>query len=92
MLQFARNAPPSTPPGELYPTRYRATCHGLSAAAGKFGAILGVYVFGAIKSRYGVRAALGWLVAPLGLGVLTTLLVPETKARGCCRVLNASGL
>lgn len=27
-------------PAELFPTRYRATCHGISAASGKFGAVL----------------------------------------------------
>ena len=31
-------------PAELFPTRYRASCHGLSAAAGKLGSIL-VQVF-----------------------------------------------
>jgi MFS transporter, PHS family, inorganic phosphate transporter len=32
--------------GEVFPTRYRASCHGISAAAGKLGSIL-VQVFGA---------------------------------------------
>lgn len=27
-------------PAEIFPTRYRATCHGLSAGAGKLGSIL----------------------------------------------------
>lgn len=27
-------------PAEVFPTRYRATCHGISAASGKFGSIL----------------------------------------------------
>ncbi|GJE93810.1 hypothetical protein PsYK624_099720 [Phanerochaete sordida] len=30
-------------PGEQFPTRYRATCHGLRAAAGKIGAIVGQF-------------------------------------------------
>jgi hypothetical protein len=33
-------------PAEVFPTRYRATCHGISAAAGKLGSIL-VQVFSA---------------------------------------------
>lgn len=33
-------------PAELFPTRYRASCHGISAAAGKLGSIL-VQVFSA---------------------------------------------
>lgn len=27
-------------PGEVFPTRYRSTCHGISAASGKLGAIV----------------------------------------------------
>lgn len=34
-----------------YRGRYRSTCHGLSAASGKAGAILGVFAFGYLKVR-----------------------------------------
>lgn len=41
---FAQNAGPNTTtfivPGEVFPTRYRSTAHGISAASGKFGAII----------------------------------------------------
>jgi PHS family inorganic phosphate transporter-like MFS transporter len=44
LAQFAFNWGPNTTtfvvPGECYPTRYRSTDHGLSAAAGKVGAIV----------------------------------------------------
>jgi hypothetical protein len=33
--------------------RYRSTCHGLSAASGKAGAILGVFAFGDLKNHQG---------------------------------------
>jgi len=33
-------------PGEIFPTRYRASCHGISAASGKLGSIL-VQIFSA---------------------------------------------
>jgi hypothetical protein len=32
-------------PGELFPTRYRSTAHGISAASGKVGAIIAQVVF-----------------------------------------------
>jgi len=30
----------------LYPTKFRSTCHGISAASGKLGAIVGAFGFG----------------------------------------------
>jgi MFS transporter, PHS family, inorganic phosphate transporter len=30
-------------PGELFPTRFRATGHGISAGTGKLGAFIGVF-------------------------------------------------
>lgn len=44
LTNFFQNFGPNTTtfivPGEIFPTRYRSTAHGLSAAAGKFGAII----------------------------------------------------
>ena len=42
-------------PGELFPTCARATCHGLSAAAGKAGAALGASSFGTLLRASGLR-------------------------------------
>jgi len=46
---FFSNLGPNTTtyvvPGEIYPTRIKASCHGLSAASGKFGAALGTFCF-----------------------------------------------
>ena len=39
-LNFGPNTTTFIIPGELFPTRYRSTCHGLSAASGKVGAII----------------------------------------------------
>jgi hypothetical protein len=41
--------------------RYRSTCHGLSAASGKAGAILGVFAFGDLKNRQGFPITFGML-------------------------------
>jgi MFS transporter, PHS family, inorganic phosphate transporter len=44
LSQFVFNLGPNTLtfiiPAEIFPTRYRATCHGLSAASGKLGSII----------------------------------------------------
>ena len=37
---FGPNSTTFIIPGELFPTRYRSTCHGISAASGKLGAII----------------------------------------------------
>ena len=52
---FFQNFGPNTTtfviPGELFPTRYRSTAHGISAATGKFGAIIGQIVFSVSESK-----------------------------------------
>jgi nitrate/nitrite transporter NarK len=42
---FGPNATTFIVPAEIYPARLRATCHGISAAAGKVGAIIGSFGF-----------------------------------------------
>lgn len=39
-------------PAEVFPTCYRCTCHGISAAAGKIGSIVAVLVFYGIDVGY----------------------------------------
>jgi MFS transporter, PHS family, inorganic phosphate transporter len=39
-------------PAEIFPTCYRCTCHGISAAAGKLGSIVAVLVVYGIKQSY----------------------------------------
>ncbi|ELR23023.1 transporter, major facilitator superfamily superfamily protein [Acanthamoeba castellanii str. Neff] len=67
-------------PSELYPTEVRAFCHGISAAAGKLGAIIGTYAFKYILSASGVAVVLNIcaMIAVVGLFV-TTLFTPETR-------------
>ncbi|CAA7042512.1 unnamed protein product [Microthlaspi erraticum] len=49
LIFFFSNFGPNTTtfivPAELFPTRFRSTCHGISGAAGKFGAIVGTVGF-----------------------------------------------
>lgn len=39
-------------PAEIFPTSYRCTCHGISAAAGKLGSIVAVLVVFGINKTY----------------------------------------
>jgi len=45
-------------PVEIYPTVIRATCHGLSAASGKIGAVIGATAFSPIEDMYGIHTVL----------------------------------
>ncbi|KIY98746.1 Inorganic phosphate transporter 1-6 [Monoraphidium neglectum] len=79
---FANFGPNTTTfivPGECFPTKYRATCHGLSAAWGKAGAIVGVYGFGSVNDLYGTQLCLGLLAIFMALGTVCTVFIPETR-------------
>jgi PHS family inorganic phosphate transporter-like MFS transporter len=94
---FANFGPNSTTfivPAELFPARLRSTCHGISAACGKAGAIVGAFGFlyaaqgqhpGEPDPGYptgiGVKNSFIALAVINGVGFLMTFLVPETKGR-----------
>lgn len=76
-------------PGECYPTRLRATAHGVSAGAGKVGAVISQVGIASLATR-GATAANPhpWLnrvmqIFALSLlcGVFTSILIPETKRK-----------
>ena len=83
---FANAGPNSTTfilPTVLYPEDVRATCHGLSAAAGKVGAVLGSAAMEPLLNAYGLRAVL-YLCGCLGLlGTVVTVLfiAPDPPAQ-----------
>ncbi|OEL25545.1 putative inorganic phosphate transporter 1-8 [Dichanthelium oligosanthes] len=94
---FANFGPNSTTfivPAEIFPARLRSTCHGISAAAGKAGAIIGSFGFlYAAQSQdkdkaghgypagIGVRNSLFVLAVCNLLGLAATMLVPESKGK-----------
>jgi len=94
---FANFGPNSTTfivPAEIFPARLRSTCHGISAAAGKAGAIVGAFGFlyaaqdkDPAKRDYGYPAGIGvrnslFLLAGCNLlGLICTFLVPESKGK-----------
>ncbi|CAG8494212.1 7732_t:CDS:2 [Dentiscutata heterogama] len=83
LAQFFFNFGPNTTtfviPGEVFPTRYRSTGHGISAASGKLGAIISQVGFA--KLQYlGVNVLFGIFSAFMFAGfVVTFFCTPETK-------------
>ncbi|KAK9355515.1 major facilitator superfamily domain-containing protein [Lipomyces doorenjongii] len=72
-------------PGECYPTRYRSTAHGISAASGKIGAIIAQTAIAPLRTR-GCPGGTCWLNHVMEIfalfmliGFLISFLVPETK-------------
>jgi|UniRef100_A0A2N9GMI0 PHS family inorganic phosphate transporter-like MFS transporter len=91
---FGPNATTFIVPAEIFPARLRSTCHGISAAAGKAGAIVGAFGFlyaaqnkdksktdAGYPAGIGVRNSLIVLGCINFLGMLFTLLVPEPKGK-----------
>jgi PHS family inorganic phosphate transporter-like MFS transporter len=87
LIQFFNNFGPNSTTfvlaGEVFPTRFRATAHGISAASGKAGAILAAHGFSLLKDIGGPGAfipSLLWIFAGfMAVGAGFTLLLPETK-------------
>ncbi|XVE81832.1 hypothetical protein DITRI_Ditri15bG0097600 [Diplodiscus trichospermus] len=59
-------------PAETFPARLRSTCHGISAATGRLGAIVGVFGFSYAAQAPDGRGFQGY---PTGIGVRQTLIV-----------------
>uniref|UniRef100_A0A7N0V865 Major facilitator superfamily (MFS) profile domain-containing protein n=1 Tax=Kalanchoe fedtschenkoi TaxID=63787 RepID=A0A7N0V865_KALFE len=94
---FANFGPNSTTfivPAEIFPARLRSTCHGISAAAGKAGAIVGAFGFlyaaqstdktqtdAGYPPGIGVRYSLIMLGVVNFLGMIFTFLVPEPNGK-----------
>ncbi|PNS21263.1 Repressible high-affinity phosphate permease [Sphaceloma murrayae] len=89
-FNFGPNATTFIVPGECFPTRYRSTSHGFSAAAGKIGAIIAQCLIGPLRTRGAPpgSTASPWLNHVLEIfalfmlcGLCTSLLIPETKRK-----------
>lgn len=91
---FGPNSTTFVVPAEIFPARLRSTCHGISAAAGKAGAIIGAFGFlYAAQSKDPKKTDEGY---PTGIGIKNSLimlgfinlsgmfftfLVPESKGK-----------
>ncbi|XP_014507037.1 probable inorganic phosphate transporter 1-8 isoform X2 [Vigna radiata var. radiata] len=91
---FANFGPNTTTfivPAELFPARFRSTCHGISGAAGKVGAMIGSVGFlwaSHKKKEYGYSKGIGMQVTLIILGgvcllgmVITYFFTRETMGR-----------
>ncbi|KAF8876351.1 major facilitator superfamily domain-containing protein [Infundibulicybe gibba] len=87
---FGPNVTTFVIPGEAFPTRYRSTAHGISAASGKFGAIIAQIVLARLVGNSApgskdLNDALEKFLRIFGFimltGIPSTLLLPETKGR-----------
>jgi PHS family inorganic phosphate transporter-like MFS transporter len=70
---FGPNATTFIIPAELFPARLRSTCHGISAAAGKAGAIVGA--FGFLYAAQGNTPAQKDPGYPNGIGIKNSFLI-----------------
>ncbi|KAM1119674.1 hypothetical protein ACFX15_043057 [Malus domestica] len=91
---FGPNATTFVVPVEIFPARLRSTCHGISAASGKLGAIIGAFGFlyaaqnqDPAKADPGYPAGIGmknalFVLAGINvIGFFFTFLVPESKGK-----------
>jgi MFS transporter, PHS family, inorganic phosphate transporter len=95
LAQFFFNFGPNTMtfivPGECFPTRYRSTCHGLSAASGKLGATIAQIIAQPLLTKGAAAGCKGsacnaWLDHLMEIfacfmfcGTIVSILIPETK-------------
>ncbi|KAF7333079.1 MFS inorganic phosphate transporter [Mycena venus] len=80
-FNFGANTTTYCYPAEVFPTRFRASAHGLSAAAGKAGAIISALAFNSLSNKIGTDKVLWIFVGCCFAGALFTLLLPEVRRR-----------
>jgi PHS family inorganic phosphate transporter-like MFS transporter len=82
-FNFGPNATTFIIPAEAFPSRVRGQAHGLSAAAGKMGAILSALLFNYLSSNVIGLPNVLWIFFACNLlgAVATIFLIPETKDR-----------
>lgn len=89
LTNFFQNFGPNTTtfivPGEAFPTRYRSTAHGISAASGKLGAVVAQLGFSQLvdiggKNKF-VKHIMEIFAFFMLTGIFSTLLIPETKQK-----------
>jgi PHS family inorganic phosphate transporter-like MFS transporter len=93
-FNFGPNSTTFIVPGECFPTRYRSTSHGISAASGKVGAIIAQVVFGPLRTigadpkaktaatqNPWINHIMQIFALFMLLGFFTSFLIPETKRK-----------
>ncbi|CAG8561677.1 6092_t:CDS:2 [Dentiscutata heterogama] len=89
---FGPNATTFVVPSEVFPTRYRSTGHGISAASGKLGAIIAQVGFFQLKDIGGTNNFVDRLILIFAcfmfFGIFSTLLIPETCGKTLEKLSN----
>jgi PHS family inorganic phosphate transporter-like MFS transporter len=84
-FNFGPNTTTFIVPGECFPTRYRSTAHGISAASGKVGSIVAQVGFGLLKDIGGSNKWIDHLLQIFAFfmltGIFSSLLIPETMGK-----------
>ncbi|BDC18942.1 MFS transporter [Acidianus sp. HS-5] len=81
-IDFGPNTTTFVVPAEVYPTSYRTTGHGISAAAGKIGAAISTYLFPSLMQSIGLKNLLLMLAIISVVGALLTIaFVKEPKMK-----------
>ncbi|KAL2527403.1 putative inorganic phosphate transporter 1-7 [Abeliophyllum distichum] len=94
---FANFGPNSTTfvlPAELFPTRLRSTCHAISAASGKAGAMIGAFGmqnYTQDGNVHKIKKAMIMLAFTNLIGFFCTFLVTETKGRSLEEISGEDG-
>ncbi|KAK6456880.1 inorganic phosphate transporter [Scheffersomyces xylosifermentans] len=91
LAQFFQNFGPNSTtfiiPGEIFPTRYRSSAHGISAACGKVGAIIAQTCIGTLvnhgcakdKPNCWLNHVMQIFALFMFIGIFLSFLIPETK-------------
>jgi len=78
---FGPNTTTFVIPAEAFPTQIRSTAYGVCAATGKLGAIVAVFGFSSMLASSGIPSTLYMFGASAFVGLLFSVLVPETKGK-----------
>jgi MFS family permease len=79
--EFGPNTTTFVMAAECFPTSVRSTAHGIASGLAKVGAFIGVFLFPVIQKHLGTGGALELSAGFSILGMLLTLLIPETAGR-----------
>lgn len=81
-VNFGPNTTTFLIPSEIFPANLRAKGHGISAAVGKLGAFVGVFLLPPILVTHGLSIIFHLLAIVSFMGVLITQLIPEMSGVG----------
>ncbi|MCW1300852.1 MAG: MFS transporter [Candidatus Parvarchaeota archaeon] len=77
--EFGPNTTTFVMPSELFPTKYRATGHGISSGIGKLGAFVGTFMLPILNPIIGLNGIFIIVSILSFMGIVTTFVLPETK-------------